>query len=423
MAENPTVKRQKPLSRTQREKFDGTTRFSKLPPKENRARQIKRSDDTFKNIHVGLQEMDEAVVYFFNNVIKPRVLENGILIDVPLMYGDPEHWAQIQTRGYMRDAKNKIIAPVVMYRRTSMSRDDSVPIDKADRNLVHVYPRKWSDEHNKYDRFSLVHNIRPTYEMYNIVIPDHVIISYECVIWTSFITQMNKIVEQMNYWEGSYWGDDDKFKFKAKIDSFDQSVDVDTDKGRLVRSNFSLELKGYLIPEVANDLLTTQKEFTKQQIILDTETEVDVLAMSQVDPLAQKIMITTKTQPATGTNQTINDLINQKFAQLIGGQQFLRKLSVYSTLTTPGATIVTGSGDSVVSYPNVYTASVPSNMQPYLFDTREDDFLVFVNGQYMEHDAFVIQQSGSSFVVTASDGSLGYSLESTDEIVVWGKFE
>ena len=232
------------------------------------------------------------------------------------------------------------------------------------------------------------------------------------------------ILEKIIYWEGRYWGDYDKFKFKAKIDSFDQSVDVDTDKGRLVRSNFSLELKGYLIPEVANDLLTTQKNFTTQQIILDTETEVDVLAMSQVDPLAQKIMITSNTQPATGANQSVTDLINEKFAQLIGGQQFLRKLSVYSTLTTPGATIVTGSGDSVVSYPNVYTASVPENMQAYLFDTREDDFLVFVNGQYMEHDAFVIQQSGSSFVVTSSDGSLGYTLNSaTDEVVVWGKFE
>jgi len=419
MAINELPVRQKPLSRIKREKYDGSARFNQLPNKDNRAEQIKRSDDKIKNFSVGLQDIDEAIMYFFKQVIKPRVFENGTLIDVPVMYGDPEFWSQVQSRGYARDKKGKIIAPAVMFRRTNIAKDDSVPVDKADRNIVHQFPKKLSDEHNKYDRFSLVHNIIPTYELYSIVVPDYIILNYECSIWTSYITQMNKIIELIQYWEGHYWGDEAKFKFKAKIDSFDQSVEVSTDKGRVARSNFTLEIRGYLIPEVANDQITTQKSFTKQQIILETETDIDVLALAQTDPLAQKILVTTNKQPALSGNQTITDLVNAGLAELQVQVNYLRKMSVYSSLTTPGATIDSGS-ISVVTYPSVYTASVPT--QGNLLATREDDFLVFVNGQYMEHDAFTIQQSGSDFVINANAGSLGYELNDTDEIVVWGKF-
>jgi hypothetical protein len=426
MAISNIPKRQKPLPRTRRENFDGTLRYSGKPAREKREEQIKRSDDTFRDISIGLQDIDEAIIYYFKNVIKPRVLENGLLIDVPIKYGDPEMWVSAQKDGYLRDRKGKVITPIVMYRRTSVARNDEIPVDKADRNLVHYFPKKWSNEHNKYDRFSITNNIKPTYEMYNIVVPDYVLITYECIIWTSFVTQMNKIVEAMQYAEGDYWGDDEKFKFQSKIDSFDMTTELSVDKGRMVRSNFTLEIRGFLVPEVANDLLTTQKEFTKQRIILETETEVDVLSVIQPDPFCEKIIVSTTRQPAVSANQTITDLVNAKILQLQLQVNYQNKLAVYSTFTTPGATVVSSSGgNSIATYPNVYTASIPTDLPTTstITATIEDDFLVFVNGQYMEHDAFTIQQSGSSFVVIASEGSLGYELSTEDEIVTWGKFD
>ncbi len=425
MAIDTTPKRQKPLPRTRRENFDGTLRFSGKPAREKREEQIKRSDDTLKSISIGLQDIDEAIIFYFKNVINPKVIEDDLLIDVPIKYGDPEMWVSSQKNGYFRDKKGKIITPIIMYRRTSIARDDSMPVDKADRNLVHYFPKKWSNEHNKYDRFSLVNNIKPTYEMYNIVVPDYVIITYECMIWTSFVTQMNKIVEQMQFAEGDYWGDDKKFKFKAKIDSFDMNTELSTEKGRVVRSNFSLEIRGFLIPEVANNLLTTQKEFTKQQIILETETEIDVLSVIQPDPFCEKIIVSTRKQPCVSGNQTILELVRSEVAKFQDQVNYLNKTAVYSTFTTAGATVISSSdGNSIVTYPSVYTASVPSVLPAgsTLVSTGEDDFLVFVNGQYMEHPAFTIQQSGSNFVIIAATGSLGYALTSDDEIVTWGKF-
>ena len=243
-----------------------------FPSKTNRAHQTKRSDDTFKNIKVDLQDIDEAILYYFQNVIKPTVIENEEIIKVPIRYGDPELWKSVSKDGFVRDTKGKVIAPVIMFRRTSITRDDSVPIDKADRSIVQQFPIKWSPK-NSYDRFSLLTGVdrKKTNELYSVYMPDYIMLSYESIIWTSFVIQMNKIVEQIYYSEGAYWGKPGEFKFSSRIDSFDQNIDISTEKGRIVRSNFNLEIRGYLVPESANDLITTQKQHTKQQVVLGTE--------------------------------------------------------------------------------------------------------------------------------------------------------
>lgn len=37
--------------------------------------------------------------------------------------------------------------------------------------------------------------------------PDYVNITYEFIIWTTYMEQMNKIVEKVIYSDGAYWGD------------------------------------------------------------------------------------------------------------------------------------------------------------------------------------------------------------------------
>jgi hypothetical protein len=54
--------------------------------------------------------------------------------------------------------------------------------------------------------------------------------------------------------------------------------------------------------------------------------------------------------------------------------------------------------------------------------TNENDFLFFNNGQIMEHNALQIQQSGSTFMLISDPSSIGYNLESDDEIKAWGRF-
>ena len=64
------------------------------------------------------------------------------------------------------------------------------------------------------------------------------------------------------------------------------------------------------------------------------------------------------------------------------------------------------------------TASAPESITT----TSENDFLFFNNGQVMEHNALQIQQSGSTFMLISDPSSIGYNLESDDEIKAWGRF-
>ena len=64
----------------------------------NRGTQRSRNDDSVKNISVGLMDIDATIMYYFNNVIKPTVEENGESIKVPLMYSNPERWSSVQKK-------------------------------------------------------------------------------------------------------------------------------------------------------------------------------------------------------------------------------------------------------------------------------------------------------------------------------------
>jgi hypothetical protein len=74
--------------------------------------------------------------------------------------------------------------------------------------------------------------------------------------------------------------------------------------------------------------------------------------------------------------------------------------------------------DNVTASFTAVTASAPTGIDA----TNENDFIFFINGQYMEHDALTIQQRASNFFVKVDSDSIGYELESDDEIIAWGKF-
>jgi hypothetical protein len=67
---------------------------------------------------------------------------------------------------------------------------------------------------------------------------------------------------------------------------------------------------------------------------------------------------------------------------------------------------------------NAFTASAPSGLSA----TSEDDFIFFINGQMMEHDALTIRQSQGFFFLNVDNDSIGFDMESADEVVAFGKF-
>ena len=98
---------------------------------------------------------------------------------------------------------------------------------------------------------------------------------------------------------------------------------------------------------------------------------------------------------------------------------YLRKQFVKSAVSYTGSTTFGDFAGFKTGSFNATTASAPTGLTA----TTENDFIFFLNGQYMEHDAITIKQSGSLFQVQVDTDSIGYVLEASDEILAWGKFD
>jgi len=285
--------RKKPLPRSQRKSI-------------NRALQHRR-DDTVQDISVSLMDMDSTIMYYFENIIKPTIIENGETVKVPIMYSSPERWAAVQKTGFMRDKKRQIILPVIAFRRTGMEKDETMAIDKMDPEepkLHWQFERKYTNT-NRYDNFTLQQGLLPQREYYNVAVPDYMILSYDFIIWTHYIEQMNKLIERINWSAGSYWGEPNKMRFRTNIDSYTDTTEV-TDRDRIVKTEFSVTLKGYLIPEAFNELAgphTMQKHLTPKRIVMGMETDIPVASL--MSELAGGEVFPDASQVAAGGTQPV----------------------------------------------------------------------------------------------------------------------
>ena len=243
-------------------------------PEKNRATQVSFRDDTTKPFELGLKENDEAIFYYLENIIKPTVIQNGVVQKVPIYYGSPERWAQVQKQGYLRDNKGKIMLPVITFKRNNVEKIRNIT-NKLDANFpnnVKLFQKQYSQK-NAYDNFNILNNRIPKKESYAVVVPDYVMLTYDFIISTYYVEQMNKIVEAMNYASDSYWGNPERFKFRARINSYATSVEIQDAGNRIVKTNFSLNLYGYLIPDtIQKELSAVKKISNTTQIIYNLET-------------------------------------------------------------------------------------------------------------------------------------------------------
>jgi hypothetical protein len=238
----------------------------------NRGEQLSFRDDTTKPFSLGIQDIDEAIFYYFDHVIRPSVIQNDQRIAVPVKYGSPERWKDVQQDGYYRDSKGKIMAPLIMIRRNTITNDTFV--SKLDANRLHNirYIQKSFTKENTYDRFNILNNALPQKESYAIVVPDFVTITYNCIAYTYYVEQLNKIVEAINFAGNAYWGDPERYKFKTLINSFTTTSETETGDNRTVRASFDLTLKGYLIPNVLQkDLTSPKKALSYSRVNFSTE--------------------------------------------------------------------------------------------------------------------------------------------------------
>jgi len=246
-------------------------------PQNNRALNTSFKGDTTKPFSVGIQDIDEAVFYYFQNIIKPTVIQNGARLPVPVIYGSPEKWKSYQKDGYYRDQKGKIMAPLIMFKRTDITKNRAIAnkLDGNHPNLFQVFTKDYSPK-NAYDNFKVLNNRVPQKQYYAVVMPDYLTITYTCAVFTYYVEQLNKIVEAMEYASDSYWGDPQRYQFKSMIDSFGFQTELEQDDNRIVRSTFDVKLNGYIIPDTIQKDITAIKKFSnKTQVIINENVSND----------------------------------------------------------------------------------------------------------------------------------------------------
>jgi len=227
----------------------------------NRETTIVPGNNFSNNYAITLKDVDTAVLNHVKNVMKPRVREANETLKIPVFYGNEERWKAVRKRGVLRDKNNSLILPLIMLRRTEIARNDlsgqSFPHDVKGNHIDVVRANKWSKD-NQYDRFSVQQGVQPTYDVITTGMPNYTDVTYEFVLWTNFIEQMNPLVESFIDQSHTYWGDSEKMKFLCTIDGVSDASEMDQGGERFIKSTFSVLTKAYLLPEYLNSVVTNK---------------------------------------------------------------------------------------------------------------------------------------------------------------------
>jgi len=230
-------------------------------PKLNKAKQVRRDQDNVKNISVGIYDVDSAFKTFLEKDVKPTIEDDGRFYPVPVMYASPEKWASAQRDGFMRDDNGMILTPVISFKRNNLSINTELSKLKVAQNedAHQMFERKYTQA-NRYDQFSILTNQQPVREFMSVERPDYVNLEYEVVVWCDYMEQVNKIVEQIIYFQGRSFGD--RYKFVIKGDSYSFETVSEMGQDRITRANISLVAKAYIVPEYTAMANNTKRKFS-----------------------------------------------------------------------------------------------------------------------------------------------------------------
>ena len=118
---------------------------------------IRRDDDKYNDLKIGLYDLDYCIKWYFDNTIKPNVDDFGRNYEVPIVYGSAEKWKSVQEQGFLRDVGGKILKPIIMYKRTGVVKNRTLG-NKIDANFPQLY-RTQEFKYNKQNRYDQINMI------------------------------------------------------------------------------------------------------------------------------------------------------------------------------------------------------------------------------------------------------------------------
>jgi hypothetical protein len=270
-------------------------------------------------------------------------------------------------------------------------------------NPIHygVFEKKYSGK-NIYDAFGILTNRIPIKEYYGVIIPDYINLVYSCTVFTEYVEQMNKIVEAINFASDSYWGDPERFKFRAAIDNYTTTTELVEGNDRTVKTTFQIKMAGYIVADTVNTSVANPRKFFSKSTVtfkIETAGNEEVLNAAARSPLSQAPTRFYDTA-LTGAIPAVGGMTPEQITY-VG----LSNTALADVISNPVATF------------SSHTIATPPLGFPTL---TEGDFQVYINGILIPTQNRVTVQSGVNITVTFSD--LGFTLDSTDQVVLVGKF-
>jgi len=369
----------------------------------NRGAQLKREGNELGK-GVRLYDVDLAIAEHMIDTVVPSVETFREKVKVPVLYGNPERWTSVQKQGYLKDKNGALQIPLIMFKRNSIERNDTMA-SSMNRHVSYPSVSMYSKKH-RYDKFSAMTGTTKPAAIIDVIMPDYVTVSYEVIIWTDFTEHMNKIVEAFQYATDEYWGDKNGFKFRTKIDSFDNTTEVGEGSQRIVRTTFTMMVNAYLLPEQFNNESTHKKSITPKKVVWGMETDLTGLA-------------------GGGTNSAVKTQMYNEYSDII------------DFMSIRGSKLTTYVDADSVKLTSVDLPKLPPELIG-VFNT-DDWFRVYVNGVFVANTKYTYEEIGSEISFNFNTGSLseggtyptdlvstatdlGYILEVGDEIGITGKF-
>ena len=109
--------------------------------------------------------------------------------------------------------------------------------------------------------------------------------------------------------------------------------------------------------------------------------------------------------------------LKDKLAYLTG-DSLLNKTPASSNSISGG-----GSGTVTITFNNISFMTPPESTFGGFNSVSKDSFLIFINGLEAEHEAWDIEESGNNLVVTVNESKINFVMDSSDEVLLHGKFE
>ncbi len=367
----------------------------------NRAHQTRRDDDVIRTAKRTLYDIDFAIKWYIDNEIRPQISDKETLITVPVIFANGEKWDNVRRLGYLRDEKGMLQSPLIMLKRNSaVERDNlrTLDVNRIPSNNFLTHRQKYN-ERNRYEDelFPIPTNLPQSSEkIYVIDIPKYVTVEYDMMIWCDFTTQLNDVIDQILPYGRYLWGNEGN-RFATAIGSITFETVNTPGEDRLVRASIPLTVQGTLLSEQEARIATLRKMYSIKKVSFDIVVDTTIFDTTQV-PISVLQTGTGTISTPTGNVQITPNI----FSYLISLRD---ELATYVSSTT-----VTLTALAAINPVTLATAS-------------KNEFDVYINGQYIDKVCYTWTPSDiSAQTIVFDTATLGYNIDSTDVVIVNGRW-